>query len=264
MSARTQALQCREHLGLVLFTVLTVLAMAAVGGMPLVAWCLAPFSASSFAFMLRTIVMNHRAREQKQRALDKRVKEKAWREQLRQELHTLKAPDADGGQCPVCSFDDLAELAAVDEELEEPGSRFRRVVPYGARRAHQECAELVPYKKTAEELTAEAHELDHHGAPRTRILGCPLCAQETREQIATDPEIDQPIWPLLGVTMAELSERVACVFSAPPMVIGDPMQVSDLTERETRAMVDGLIGPDDWRRLGPRLPASPTEKGDSR
>lgn len=264
MSARTQMLQRRGHLGLVLFTVFTVLAMAAVGGMPLSAWYLAPFSAGSFAFTLRAIVMIRRAREQEQRGLDKRVEEKVRREQLHQELHTLKAPDADSGQCPVCSLGDLAELAAVDEYLEEPGSRFTRVVPYGAHRAHQECAELVPYKKTAEELALEAHELDHHGTPRTRVLGCPLCALETREQIATDPEIDQPIWPPLGVTMAELSERIARVFSVPPMIIGDPMQVSDLTERETRAMVAGLIGPDDWRRLGLRLPASSTEKDGSR
>jgi hypothetical protein len=60
------------------------------------------------------------------------------------ELRTLRAPDAGRGQCPVCAMDDLDELAA-DDELMDRGPGRCKVVAYGSRRAHRDCAELVPY-----------------------------------------------------------------------------------------------------------------------
>lgn len=236
------SLQRRGKIGVVVFAVFTMaLWVAMVLGADFVAWCIAPFACGSFTFTLRTIVIVGRLRAQHDEELYRRAEERVRRERLRQELRTLAAPDAVDGQCPVCGYDDLDELAAVDAELEEPGSRFTRVVSYGARRAHQECAELVPYKKTAVELAVEEHETDHHGSPAVREFGCVLCAQETREQLAEDPEVDRPIWPPLGLTAAQLSERLQAAFGVPPIQIGEPTAAE-------RAVASGAVSQNEIRR----------------
>lgn len=269
MNARLSALQRRGQTGVVVMAVLTLALFAAMAlDDHFLAWCIAPFAAGSFAFTLRMIALIGRLRLQLDREADERAEARKRRERLRQQLRTLAAPDAVDGQCPVCGLDDLGQLAAVDAQLEEPGSRFTRVVPYGARRAHQECAELVPYQMTP----VEEHEHDHHGAPIARMIGCPLCAQETREQIANDPDAGRPVWPPLGITCAELSRQLTGLFSVPPADVGPvrgPLVLSgsanytvldpECTEREVRAMLDlGLTSADEMRRLGLR---PPNEKG---
>jgi len=82
----------------------------------------------------------YRAREQREAELAARAEARA---ELRRRVRTLAAPDAQDGQCPVCGLDDLDALAADDASLEQAGS-WRRVVEYGRRRVHRECAELVP------------------------------------------------------------------------------------------------------------------------
>lgn len=59
------------------------------------------------------------------------------------ELRTPRAPDAGPDQCPVCGMYGLNEIAA-DDAFMDRGDRAR-VVPWGRRRAHRDCAEFVPY-----------------------------------------------------------------------------------------------------------------------
>jgi len=293
---RIRAAQRRGKIGVVTFTVLWVaMCTARISGFDFLAWCLAPFAAAAFAFTVRTIVLTGRMRVQYQREVDERAVEAARREKLRQQLHTLVAPDAVDGQCPVCGLDDLDELAAVDQELEEGAdSRFTRVRTYGSHRAHAECAELVPYKPSPTEAAIAEHELNHHGAQIARMIGCPLCAQETREQLANDPDLDQPPPPPapsagFGVTMAELERALRNAFGVQPMILGDPMRVTELTERQLRAQLEELarreralykyaaaptvdrrpvprpgdmVGP--WVLQGLPLPPRTEEKGDPR
>lgn len=58
----------------------------------------------------------------------------------------LKAPSPRPGQCPVCSLEDLDELAVDDEFAREIDPDLARVVAYGPDRAHFACAAVVPYK----------------------------------------------------------------------------------------------------------------------
>lgn len=75
-------------------------------------------------------------------------------------LRTLRAPDAGPDQCPVCGMGDLDELAADDEMMERGPGRCK-VVPYGRRRAHRDCAEFVPYVPTEREREADTHRREH-------------------------------------------------------------------------------------------------------
>jgi hypothetical protein len=238
------AAQRRGKIGILTFSVLWIaMCTARLSGFDFLAWCLAPFVAAAFAFTMRTIVLTSRLRVQHQREVDEREVEAARRVKLRQQLHTLAAPDAVDGQCPVCGLDDLEALAAVDAELEEGAdSRFLRVKPYGKRRAHAECAELVPYKPRPAELAIAAHELDHHGHPGNFLHSCPLCAKESIELLANDPDLDQPPPPSagFGVTMAELDRALRNAFRLQPMILGDPMRVTEITEREARAQLEEL------------------------
>lgn len=274
MNDRIRMLQVRAWTGIALtIAVMWGSIFLALAGWRVAAWCVDPIVLGLVGFAGRTVLFLQRARAQEARELGRRAEEKERRERLRQELRTLAAPDAVDGQCPVCGFDDLDQLAAVDAALEEPGSRFQRVVPYGPRRAHQECAELAPYKMTP----AEEHELNHHGAAIARMIGCPLCAQETREQIANDPDVGRPIWPPLGITHAELSQHLTNLFSVPPADVGPmrgplilPPPATYTPLKDTRptqsvsGLAEGLLSADDVRRLGLRLPQLPDEKGKSR
>lgn len=60
-------------------------------------------------------------------------------------LRTPRAPDAGPDQCPVCGGFGLGELAA-DDKLMERGADRAKVVPWGPKRAHWDCAEFVPHK----------------------------------------------------------------------------------------------------------------------
>lgn len=259
-----RALTRRGHIGVAVFFVFACAVIIAAGtGADFLAWCLAPCAGGPSAFVLRTIVELDRARAQAQREAEMRGQVAARRERLRRGLHTPRAPQAADGQCPVCGYDDLDALAADDAFLEESGSRFARVASYGARRAHQECAELVPYTKSPTELALEAHGSDHHGAPWAWKPGCPLCAQEARERLAEDPELGEPLWPPLGLTVAGLNECLAAAFAVPPSDLAGPAPPVEPTERELRAMASGLVSPDELRRILGR-PTYPHEKGDPR
>jgi hypothetical protein len=59
-------------------------------------------------------------------------------------LRTPRAPNAGPDQCPVCGGYGLNDLAADDVFMERGPDRCK-VVPYGRRRAHWDCAEFVPY-----------------------------------------------------------------------------------------------------------------------
>lgn len=98
-------------------------------------------------------------------------------------LRTPRVPDAGPDQCPVCGGFGLDELAADDEFMDR--GVLAKVVPYGARRAHWDCAELVPYQPTQAEQRkpdfarlASDHRRNHHGAPSVGFLDCPACAAE--------------------------------------------------------------------------------------
>lgn len=73
-------------------------------------------------------------------------------------LRTPRAPDAGPDQCPVCAMADLDELAA-DDRLMERGPDRCKVVPYGSRRAHRDCAEMAPYTAS---VHFDSFEVDGH------------------------------------------------------------------------------------------------------
>lgn len=87
-------------------------------------------------------------------------------------LRQLSAPDAGPGQCPACGLEELDELAS-DDELMERGPDRCKVVPYGRRRAHRECAEFVPYRHSPQELAEQRHA--QHAAAGICEMTCPLC-----------------------------------------------------------------------------------------
>jgi hypothetical protein len=60
------------------------------------------------------------------------------------ELHTPRVPDAGPDQCPVCAGFGLDDLAADDAFMDR--GALAKVVAYGPRRAHWDCAEFVPHK----------------------------------------------------------------------------------------------------------------------
>jgi Zn-finger nucleic acid-binding protein len=104
-------------------------------------------------------------------------------------LRTPRVPDAGLDQCPVCGGYGLDALAA-DDKLMERGA-LSKVVPYGPRRAHWDCAEFVPYKPTQAELRtlqssrlAADHWVRHHGGPSAGVFGCPVCGKEADAQRA--------------------------------------------------------------------------------
>lgn len=73
-------------------------------------------------------------------------------------LRTLRAPDAGPDQCPVCGGYGLAKLTA-DDAFMERGTDRAKVVPYGRKRAHRDCAELAPYVAP---LHSDPFEVDGH------------------------------------------------------------------------------------------------------
>ena len=71
------------------------------------------------------------------------------------ELRTPRVPDAVPDQCPVCGGFGLDELAADDEFMER--GALAKVMLYGSRRAHWDCAEVAPYEAPPHaKLTATA------------------------------------------------------------------------------------------------------------
>lgn len=59
-------------------------------------------------------------------------------------LRAPRAPTAGPDQCPVCGGYGLNDLAA-DDAFMERGPDRAKVVTWGIRRAHRDCAEMVPY-----------------------------------------------------------------------------------------------------------------------
>jgi hypothetical protein len=92
----------------------------------------------------------------------------------------LKAPDPAPGQCPVCGLEDLDELAALDADglSGEIDPALVRVVAYGPHRAHYGCAQVVPYRPSADEREALAHESHHINGVHVAQFGCSRCAGE--------------------------------------------------------------------------------------
>jgi hypothetical protein len=206
-----------------------------------------PAAVAALGATIRVTMLLGRAREQEARDADERAKEAERRRAVRR----LSAADAGEGQCPVCAYDDLDRLAERDRFLEVADRpAFRRVAPYGNRRAHQECAELVPYKPTASELAIASHERNHHGHPGNYVHACPLCTKETLECIAADPDIDQPVWPPLGVTAAEASESLLRAFAVAPHDLGN-LWDTDYRSLTHRSLTRGLITQDECRLLLP-------------
>jgi hypothetical protein len=85
------------------------------------------------------------------------------------ELHTLRAPDAGPDQCPVCGGYGLTALAEDDVFMDR--GPLAKVVAYGWKRAHWDCAELVPYVAAPH---FEPFEIDGH---RTHCA-CKQCERE--------------------------------------------------------------------------------------
>jgi hypothetical protein len=90
-------------------------------------------------------------------------------------LRTPRAPNAGPDQCPVCGGFGLTDLAA-DDAFMERGPDRAKVVAWGSRRAHRDCAEMSPYVPTAEEKARDTHFREHGQAARVRT--CDWCFTE--------------------------------------------------------------------------------------
>lgn len=113
------------------------------------------------------------------------------RKARRTEFLRLRAPSPTTGQCPVCAMDDLDVLAERDRELELDGTPLVRVVTYGPVRAHQECAEAVPYVPPAWSTPVGARPHAHFGfytpepAAKWTYCGC----DEMREEVVSPEKL---------------------------------------------------------------------------
>lgn len=90
---------------------------------------------------LRNLVVNRQIRREREAEAARRQKEA----DVRWEFLRLRAPNPAPGQCPVCAFDDLDDLAERDRYIEAEGTPSARVTAYGPDQAHAECAAAVPY-----------------------------------------------------------------------------------------------------------------------
>jgi hypothetical protein len=107
------------------------------------------------------------------------------------ELRTPRVPDAGPDQCPVCGGFGLDALAA-DDQFMERGPDRAKVVTYGPRRAHWDCAEVVPYKPvTAVELRAEAHRAEHVGQFHPDCFECLHSEEPWRQAAAREHAVSQ-------------------------------------------------------------------------
>lgn len=108
-------------------------------------------------------------------------------------LRTPRAPDAGPDQCPVCGGYGLDALAA-DDAFMERGPDQAKVVAYGRRRAHWDCAEFVPHVPTAVERTRAEHERNH-GYERGRVgrpSSCELCNRDIQDAARAAREFVSP------------------------------------------------------------------------
>jgi hypothetical protein len=90
------------------------------------------------------------------------------------ELRTLRAPDAGPDQCPVCGCYGLTALAADDQFMDR--GPLAKVVAYGGKRAHWDCAEFVPYKPPV--ASADMRELRPTPLGFGVICTCRFCGEE--------------------------------------------------------------------------------------
>ncbi len=91
------------------------------------------------------------------------------------ELRIPRVSNAGPDQCPVCGGFGLADLAA-DDAFMERGPDRAKVVAWGRKRAHWDCAELSPYVPTAEEKARDTHFREHGQAAHVRT--CDWCFTE--------------------------------------------------------------------------------------
>jgi hypothetical protein len=92
-------------------------------------------------------------------------------------LHAPRVPDAGPDQCPVCGDYGLDALAADDEFMER--GLLAKVVAYGWKRAHWDCAEFVPYKPmTAFGADADRRELRPTPLGFGVICTCRFCGEQ--------------------------------------------------------------------------------------
>jgi hypothetical protein len=122
------------------------------------------------------------------------------------ELRTLRAPNADPGQCPVCGMDDLDQLAA-DDGFMERGPDRSKVVAYGRRRAHRDCAEFVPYVPTEQEKARDIHYREHGQAQRVR--DCDWCfTEDIRWEREVAQQRFEQSWPELAASASPGDRKI--------------------------------------------------------
>lgn len=97
------------------------------------------------------------------------------------ELRTPRVPDAGPGQCPVCGGFGLTELAK-DDAFMARGADRAKVVAWGRKRAHRDCAEFVPYVPTKRDAQGADHNAGRHRPYPDDDRDCLLCIQETMRQ----------------------------------------------------------------------------------
>ena len=239
MSARLRRTQVAAVM-LIMLAVVTELADVTLS-MPW--WALGVAEGCLIAAGLRQTEWIYRIRCEQDSAREKEAERRA---RHREALLSLSAPDAGPGQCPVCALDDLEQLASDDRFLDRQGT-WRRVAPYGRGRAHQECAELVPYKPSPRELREQSarqlcdEERRFHQqyqrrlrAQREQLLAARICVAARGRMI---PKTEADAWHMLGftqppanltvdeqqLTMQRLSRALTNVFSVPTMDL-DPVR----------------------------------------
>lgn len=191
-----------------------------------------------------------------------RLAETAERERdaaRRREFLLLRAPDPRPGQCPVCSLEDLDELAVHDEFAREIDPECVRVVPYGPHRAHYACAKTVPYVAPTRSTSGGTSKttlvtgvdercvkMPVDGGRRVMCLvhneGDPGCTVYPRGTLGSDADAFHSAVTDLGGRIADAVARAFAVrgvdfgFDRPPVV--------------NHTLRDSLAAPPQWAALG--------------
>lgn len=133
------------------------------------------------------------------------------------ELRTPRAPDAGPDQCPVCGGFGLTDLAK-DDVLMERRDRAK-VVAWGRKRAHRDCAEWSPYVPTAKEKERDTHFRTHFREHRgtRRDIRCDWCfVEDVRwEEKETQRRFEQS-WPELMEPTARGARQIRINREADP------------------------------------------------
>lgn len=136
----------------------------------------------------------------------------------------LKAPNPRPGQCPVCSLEDLDELAVHDDFAREIDPECVQVVPYGPHRAHYACAKTAPYiaprRSTSGGIAggAAAEHASYTLNGRLNLCRCAQCEKNREAPKRSHWLIDSDAFSEELAAVGEKLQRLAGMYTPEPAV----------------------------------------------